>query len=79
MFVVLAWQENRAIIVEDVEKFDGHIACNSNSKSEIVIPIKDKNGAITYVLDIDSTELNTFTEIDAIELNKITAIIETLI
>ena len=74
-----AWQENRAIIVEDVEKFDGHIACNSNSKSEIVIPIKDKNGAITYVLDIDSTKLNTFTEIDAIELNKITAIIETLI
>jgi len=74
-----AWKENRTIIVEDVEKFDGHIACNSNSKSEIVIPIKDKSGAIAYVLDIDSSELNTFKEIDAIELNKITAIIETLI
>ena len=74
-----AWEENRTIIVEDVEKFDGHIACNSNSKSEIVIPIKDKSGTISYVLDIDSAELNTFTELDAKELNKIKAVIETLI
>ena len=74
-----AWEENRTIIVEDVEKFDGHIACNSNSKSEIVIPIKDISGTISYVLDIDSAELNTFTELDAKELNKIKAVIETLI
>ena len=74
-----AWEENRTIIVEDVEKFDGHIACSSNSKSEIVIPIKDISGTISYVLDIDSAELNTFTKLDAKELNKIKAVIETLI
>ena len=74
-----AWLENRTLIVEDVDQFDGHIACNSASKSEIVIPIKDKNGAVTYVLDIDSEHLNDFDKNDELELNKIVTIIETLI
>jgi GAF domain-containing protein len=65
-----AWKERRTIIVPDVEQFPGHIACNSESKSEIVVPVFD-NGEIIGVLDIDSDQLNTFDEIDAIYLEKI--------
>ena len=65
-----AWKERRTIIVPDVEQFPGHIACNSESKSEIVVPLFD-NGEIIGVLDIDSDRLNTFDEIDAVYLEKI--------
>ena len=63
--------QNRTIVVNDVEQFPGHIACDSRSKSEIVIPLRDKTGKIIGVLDIDSKELNTFDEIDAHWLGKI--------
>lgn len=60
-----AWKEGRTIIVPDVDKFPGHIACSSASKSEIVVPVFDKTGAtIIAVLDIDSDELNKFDDID---------------
>ena len=49
----MAWEKERAIIVPNVEEFEGHIACSSESKSEIVIPYK-KDGEIIGVLDIDS-------------------------
>jgi len=65
-----AWKERRTIIVPDVEQFPGHIACNSESKSEIVVPLFE-NGEIIGVLDIDSDRLNTFDEIDAAYLEKI--------
>lgn len=52
-------RNKKSIIVPDVEKFDGHIACDSNSKSEIVIPIL-KNGEVFGVLDVDSYDLNNF-------------------
>ena len=65
-----AWKERRTIIVPDVEQFPGHIACNSESKSEIVVPLFRENQVIG-VLDIDSNELNTFDEIDAGYLEKI--------
>lgn len=74
-----SWQENRTLIVADVDQFDGHISCNSASKSEIVLPIKDKNGAVAYILDIDSAHLNAFNENDERELNKVVTIIERLI
>ena len=74
-----SWQENRTLIVADVDQFDGHISCNSASKSEIVLPIKDKNGAVAYILDIDSAHLNAFNENDGRELNKVVTIIERLI
>lgn len=59
------------VIVADVHQFPGHIACDARSKSEIVIPLKDKDGKITGVLDIDSKELNSFDETDAAWLQKI--------
>ena len=65
-----AWKERRTIIVPDVEQFPGHIACNSESKSEIVVPLFS-NGEIIGVLDIDSDRLNAFDETDAAYLEKI--------
>ena len=65
-----AWKEQRTIIVPDVEQFPGHIACNSESKSEIVIPIFREN-QIIGVLDIDSDNLNSFDEVDAGYLGEI--------
>jgi len=58
-----AWKEGRTIVVPDVEQFPGHIACSSESRSEIVVPIF-KDGKVWAELDIDSKELNTFDEID---------------
>ncbi len=56
-------KERKTIIVEDVDKFPGHIACDVESRSEIVVPII-KNGNLFGVLDIDSTDYNSFNEID---------------
>jgi len=58
-----AWLEKRTIIVPNVEKFPGHIACSSLSKSEIVIPVL-KDGHVFMILDIDSDQYNDFSEID---------------
>lgn len=69
-----AWQEERSIVVPDVEQFKGHIACSSASKSEIVVPVW-KNGEIVAVLDIDSEKLDTFDETDRIWLEKICALL----
>jgi GAF domain-containing protein len=66
-----AWKENRTIIVPDVEKFPGHIACSSHSKSEIVVPLYDKQGNFYGVLDIDSDQVSNFNETDAYYLEKI--------
>ena len=65
-----AWKEERPIIVDDVDKFPGHIACSSRSRSEIVVPIK-KDGEVRGVIDIDSEKLATFDETDLIFLQKI--------
>ena len=59
-----AWKEQRTIVVPDVEQFPGHIACSSLSRSEIVVPVFSKDGAVVAVLDIDSKELATFDDID---------------
>lgn len=69
--------EARTMVVPDVHKFPGHIACDSRSKSEIVVPVKNKKGEITAVLDVDSTELNSFDETDAIYLGKIIELLNT--
>lgn len=67
--------QEKPIVVPDVSKFPGHIACDSRSKSEIVIPLYDNSGKIIGVLDIDSNKLNSFDEIDEKELTKITKLI----
>ena len=71
-----AWQENRTIVVPDVEQFPGHIACSSLSRSEIVVPLRDKQGQVTAVLDIDSKDLATFDVTDAQWLEQICRVIE---
>ena len=58
-----AWEQNETIIVPDVDLFEGHIACSSLSKSEIVIPLS-KGSEVFAVLDIDNEQLNDFDEID---------------
>ena len=58
------WDKAQTIVVEDVEKFPGHIACSSASRSEIVVPIFDKDNKVVAVLDIDSEHLNTFDSTD---------------
>ncbi|HEV7646369.1 MAG TPA: GAF domain-containing protein [Pyrinomonadaceae bacterium] len=67
------------VIVPDVEAFPGHIACSSLSKSEIVLPVFDKNNEVAMVLDVDSDKLNDFSQIDALGLKQVVKIIETLI
>ena len=71
-----AWDENRTIVVPDVEQFPGHIACSSESRSEIVVPIHDEGGEVIGVLDIDSRELATFDDVDARWLEEIVRVIE---
>jgi len=63
------------VIVPDVHKFPGHIACDDRSNSEIVIPVYGKNGKVAAVLDVDSKELNSFDEADAKGLERIVDLI----
>ena len=65
-----AWKRGETIVVPDVEEFPGHIACSSESRSEIVVPVW-RDGRIVAVLDIDSEKLGTFTETDRYWLEKI--------
>jgi L-methionine (R)-S-oxide reductase len=69
----------QVVIVPDVEAFQGHIACSSASKSEIVLPAFDKNGDVFLVLDVDSDELDDFSEIDAVGLSAVMKIVEGLV
>ena len=73
-----AWKEGKTIVVPDVEKFPGHIACSSLSRSEIVVPVYSANGEIVAVLDIDSKELNTFDSTDAKYLEQLCRILGAL-
>jgi L-methionine (R)-S-oxide reductase len=70
-----SWEQKQTIIVEDVEKFPGHIACSSLSKSEIVLPAFDKKGNVSLVLDVDSEHLATFDETDKKYLEQVMEII----
>ena len=65
-----SWKECKTIVVEDVEQFPGHIACSSESKSEIVVPLM-KNDEVIGVLDIDSERLATFDQTDKEWLEQI--------
>lgn len=66
-----AWQQRQTIVVPDVEQFPGHIACSSLSRSEIVVPLFGADDEIVAVLDIDSTELATFDQVDRLYLEAI--------
>lgn len=68
------WEQEKTIVVPDVEQFRGHIACSSESRSEIVVPIKNR-GEVKGVIDIDSRSLNAFDAIDAHYLEQIADIV----
>lgn len=65
-----AWEKSETILVPDVEKFPGHIACSSLSKSEIVLPMFHET-KVVGVLDVDSADLNSFDHVDAKYLQEI--------
>ena len=74
-----AWKEARPIVVPDVDKFPGHIACSSASRSEIVVPVI-RDGKVIAILDIDSDTINAFDKIDVLDLERINAeIVSTII
>ena len=70
-----SWAKREIIVVPDVEKFPGHIACSSLSKSEIVVPVI-RNNEVIAVLDVDSKEYNSFDETDQQYLEQIVKLIE---
>jgi len=63
------------VVVPNVHEFPGHIACDSRSNSEIVVPLKDKAGNVIGILDVDSKELESFDEVDRIWLEKIVKLV----
>lgn len=65
------WEIQKTIIVDDVDKFPGHIACSSASKSEIVIPVFNSKNQIVAVLDIDDDKYESFDEVDQLYLEEI--------
>jgi L-methionine (R)-S-oxide reductase len=69
-----SWAEKKTLIVPDVEKFPGHIACSSLSKSEIVIPLI-QGDEVKGVLDVDSNDLNSFDETDQLYLEQIVRLV----
>ena len=69
-----AWERQETIVVPDVEEFPGHIACSSESRSEIVVPVW-RDDKVIAVLDIDSEKLGTFDETDKIWLEKIVSLL----
>lgn len=71
-----AWKHKETVIVPDVDRFPGHIACSSASRSEIVVPVFAKDtDEVSAVLDIDSTSLDTFDQTDRFWLEKIVGLI----
>lgn len=65
-----SWEKAETIIVPDVDAFPGHIACSSDSKSEIVIP-GTSDGEVKWILDVDSTAVNSFDTIDQYYLERL--------
>lgn len=73
-----AYTRRETMLVPDVEQFPGHIACSSASKSEVVVPVFDKAGNVSMVLDVDSDQLNDFSEVDVKGLEQVAALITTI-
>lgn len=69
-----AWEQEKTLIVDDVDQFPGHIACSSESKSEVVVPLF-KDGSVYAVLDVDSDRIADFDETDKEYLEKLVALL----
>lgn len=74
-----AYTTRETVIVPDVDKFPGHIACASESRSEIVVPIFAASGEVFGVLDVDSSQLNDFSDIDQVGLERIVRSVEAVL
>ncbi|BCL76166.1 hypothetical protein JHS3_19020 [Jeongeupia sp. HS-3] len=70
-----AWARNETQLVADVDAFPGHIACSSASRSEVVVPLRNAQGGVIGVLDVDSERLGDFDDVDACELEAIAALV----
>ena len=70
-----ALSQQTALVVPDVEAFPGHIACDSRSKSEIVIPMRNRDNELVGALDVDSKDYGSFDDADAEELEKIVRLV----
>lgn len=68
-----AWATNATQLVPDVEAFPGHIACSSQTKSEIVVPVRDEQGEVWAVLDVDSDQADDFSDVDRDALEQLAA------
>jgi len=66
--------EGRTLVVPDVDRFPGHIACDAASRSEIVVPVRDPEGRLVAVIDVDSAQLNAFDDTDAGALARVAAL-----
>lgn len=71
------WEQSETIIVPNVDEFPGHIACSSESKSEIVVPILS-NGKVMAVLDVDSDKLDDFSQTDQVGLEELATVLAPL-
>lgn len=69
-------KEKETILVNNVEEFSGHVACDPNSKSEIVLPLFDGSGSLKGVLDVDSNVVNAFDDVDKVYLEKVAKLIQ---
>ena len=74
-----SWELRASIIVDNVHAFEGHIACNEASKSEIVIPIFDSEKNVRFILDVDHHTYNAFNKSDKMGIKKSISLIETLL
>ena len=74
-----AWKNKKTVMVDDVNTFEGHIACSTESKSEIVLPVFGKTGEVTMILDIDSDQFADFSSTDETYLTEVVHIIESTI
>lgn len=74
-----AWKTKTTQVVENVDDFPGHIACDAQSKSEIVIPVFDRNNQVVMVLDIDHNQTNAFDQTDREHLESLSKFITTLL
>ena len=72
------WEKKQVMLIPDVDRFPGHISCNSDSKSEIVVPVTDENGNVILVIDVDSDKLNDFDATDQRYLEEIAGLIAVL-
>lgn len=73
-----AWSTNATIVVPDVEEFPGHIACSALSRSEIVVPLRNADGVVIAVLDVDSAQVDDFTDTDRQGLEAVCQLLETI-